>query len=71
MIDFDGNIATIIRPTSGDAIGAGGMLADTERRREQFAVHRQDRDHTIWILKDGAQMGNRKQPRPEQHNRRR
>src|ERR1700722_18693810 len=49
--------------------GAGGIIAYSERRREQSDAHRQDDDHGIMDLVDADSARDRKQQRAEQHDR--
>src|ERR1700709_1644804 len=49
---------------------AGGIVAKPERRREQAEPHREDDDHAVMHLVDPELLGDRKQQRPEQHDRR-
>ena len=50
------------------ADGAGGVVADAERRREQPDAHGEDHHHRVVHLVDADLAGDREQQRPEQHD---
>ena len=52
------------------ADGAGGVVADAEGRREQADAHREDDDHRVVHFVHAHLLGDRKQQRAEQHDRR-
>jgi hypothetical protein len=52
------------------ADGAGGVEADAEGRREEADSHGEDDDHRVMHLVNAERAGDRKEQRPEQHDRR-